>query len=166
MNPLPMENLTPESFAPFGEVIRADERARHFSINQGSAERFHDLACIDTCTDGGRTLLSIFRGQPCRLPLRLEGLERHPLGSQAFIPLTGHPYAVVVAPPGALDERRIRAFLVTDGSGVNYARGCWHHPLLALAQVSDFLVLDRGGPGSNLDLQRLQQPRWLHAPRP
>ncbi|MHC1478770.1 ureidoglycolate lyase [Frateuria aurantia] len=164
MKILPLEPLTAEAFAPFGDVIRADAGARSWLINQGSTVRYHDLAKIDTESEGGRTLLNIFRGQPHKPPLQLRMLERHPLGSQAFIPLSTRPYLVVVAPPGPLDEALIRAFLVTDGSGVNYARGCWHHPLLALQDVSDFLVIDRGGPGHNLEEQSLQHPLWLETP--
>lgn len=158
---LPLEILTAESFAAFGQVIRADEHAQRYLINQGSTERFHDLADIDTATGDGRTLLSIFRGQPRMWPIQLDMLECHPLGSQAFMPLNRHPYVVVVAPAGPLDETRIRAFLVTDGSGVNYTRGCWHHPLLALEATSDFLVIDRGGTGINLQEQTLDSPLYL-----
>ena len=166
MSTLQVEPLTAESFTPFGQVIRADPRTRHFPINQGSTERYHDLAAIDTGLEGGRTLLSLFRAQPRSLPLCLRMMERHPLGSQAFMPLSRHAYLVVVAPPGPLDEARIRAFISRDGSGVNYLRGCWHHPLLALDGISDFLVVDRGGPGHNLDEQDLQHPLWLDTRRP
>jgi ureidoglycolate lyase len=88
-------------------------------------------------------------------------LERHPRGSQAFIPQNDKPYLVVVAPAGELDPSKLRAFVSRGWQGVNYARGVWHHPLLALGEVSDFLVVDRGGEGHNCDEQDLPESVWL-----
>lgn len=89
-------------------------------------------------------------------------MERHPLGSQAFIPLDDRPYLVVVAPAGDLDESKIRAFVTRGWQGVNYAKGVWHHPLLALGKVSDYIVVDRGGgEGHNLNEQDLKESLWL-----
>ena len=120
-------------------------------INQGSTERFHDLARIDVAAHGGYPLINVFRAQPLPLPLPIRLLEQHPLGSQAFIPLDCAPFLVVVAPAGpAPRAKELRAF-VTDGrQGVNYARGVWHHPVIAMTRATDFLVVDRGGPGDNL----------------
>ncbi len=147
--------LTVDAFAPFGDVIET-ENANHYPINQGTAERYHDLATVDTSEAGGRPLINIFRGQPCELPLTIRIMERHPLGSQAFYPLTRHPYLVVVAPPGTPPKASdLQAFLARPGQGVNYRRGVWHHPLIALDGVSDFLVVDRGGPGENCDEHEL-----------
>ncbi|TCO75047.1 ureidoglycolate lyase, partial [Plasticicumulans lactativorans] len=144
--------LTREAFAPFGEVFEAAAATRVFPINAGTAQRHHDLLRLDTAAGDGHPVVSLVRAQPVALPLRLRLLERHPLGSQAWLPLEGQRFVVVVAPPGAgyaLDA--IRAF-VTDGrQGVNYARGVWHHPLLTLERAADFLVLDRDGPGDNCD---------------
>lgn len=140
--------LTRAAFAPFGEVIEAAGAASAYAINAGTTTRFHDLATIDAARDGGRPVLSIFRAQPRELPLRLRLLERHPLGSQAFVPLGPQPYLVVVAVDPASPPQ---AFLARDGQGVNYFAGTWHHPLLALQAVSDFLVIDRAGPGNNCD---------------
>lgn len=145
------EALTAEGFAPFGEVIekRPD---RSLMINAGMAERFHDLAEVDVAESGGRPLVNIFQGQPWALPLTVRMLERHPLSSQAFVPLGRQPFLVVVAPPGDRPKpRQVRAFLAEDGQGVNYRRGVWHHPLVALDEVTDFLVVDRGGAGENCD---------------
>ncbi|MBB5209211.1 ureidoglycolate lyase [Chiayiivirga flava] len=150
MQVLRVEPLTRTAFAPFGDVIAADDEAHHYPINEGTTERYHDLARVDVQADGGRALISIFRAQPRVLPFEVRMLERHPLGSQAFVPLSAKPYLVVVAPAGALDPASVRAFSVADGRGVNLARGVWHHPLLAL-QACDFLVVDRGGAGNNLD---------------
>ena len=158
------EPLSAAAFAPFGDVIEASAAAQRWQINQGQAERFHDLACVDMAGPGATTLISIFRSQPRRFPLRLSLLERHPLGSQAFMPLAALPYLVVVAPGESAPQlQRLRCFLAGPGHGVNYARGTWHHPLLSLHETADFLVVDRGGPGLNLDEFALAaHPIWIH----
>lgn len=151
MYTLEVEPLTPEAFAPFGEVIEASDAVRHFPINGGNTERYHDLAKLDAGPDG-RAILSIFRGQPRSLPFVVEMMERHPRGSQAFVPMSGRPYLVVVAPAGDTPTvERLRVFRARGDQGVNYAPGVWHHPLLALGDVSDFVVVDRCGPGDNCD---------------
>lgn len=145
---LSVEPLTAEAFAPFGDVIEASESARSFPINRGFAQRYHDLAHIDVASESGHPLVSIFRATPRSLPLKLELLERHPLGTQAFMPLSQHSYLVVVAAPAtpaSPDLSALRCFHARCDQGVNYARGTWHHPLLALVGRSDFLVIDRGG---------------------
>lgn len=155
---LTIEPLSPEVFKPFGDVIEASDAARHFPINDGYAERYHDLAQVDVASGGGRTLINIFRAKPRGLPLELRLLERHPLGSQAFVPLSLLPYLVVVAPAAAEpDLKDVRCFQAAPGQGVNYARGTWHHPLIALHAPCDFLVVDRGGPAdeANCDVYPL-----------
>ena len=132
--------------------------AKQFPINAGTTTRFHDLAKIDVLAQDGRTLVNLFRAQPREQPVRLTLMERHPLGSQAFLPLVDAPYLVVVAEdengkPGAL-----RAFVTKGWQGVNYARNVWHHPLLALDAVRDFIVVDRGGAGVNLEEHVLATP--------
>ena len=157
---LPIEPLTREAFAPFGDVIEL-EGAQQYPINLATTIRFHDLANVDVTDEGGRTLVNLFRGQPRALPFAVGMLERHPLGSQAFVPLSDRPYLIVVAPAGDLDAAKMRAFVTRGWQGVNYAKGVWHHPLIALGEVSDFIVVDRGGGGHNLDEQDLPEPRWL-----
>ena len=143
--------LTREAFAPFGEVIEASDAARHFTINGGNTERYHDLAAIEPGADG-KVIVSIFRGQARQLPFTVEMMERHPRGSQAFVPMSGLPYLVVVAPAGAAPTAaNLSVFLARGDQGVNYATGVWHHPLLALGEIADFLVVDRSGPGDNCD---------------
>ena len=162
---LTIEPLTAEAFRPFGDVIEASDAARHFTINEGFAERYHDLACIDTAGEGGHTLVSIFKAQPRTFPLAITVLERHPLGSQAFVALAPLPFLVVVARPGeAPGPGDLRCFLAQAGQGVNYSRGTWHHPLIALDEPCDFLVIDRGGPAEqgNCDEVALRdETRWL-----
>jgi ureidoglycolate lyase len=157
---LAIEPLTREAFAPFGDVIEL-EGAQQYPINLGTTIRFHDLANVDVTDEGGRTLVNLFRGQPRALPFEVTMLERHPLGSQAFVPLDDRPYLIVVAPAGDLDAGKIRAFVTRGWQGVNYAKGVWHHPLIALVEVSDFIVVDRGGEGLNLNEQDLPEPLWL-----
>jgi ureidoglycolate lyase len=152
--------LTAEAFAPFGEVIEASERAERLSINYGSTIRFNDLAHIDVAEGGGHPIVSVFRAKPIQ-PLILKVLERHPLGSQAFMPLHGRPYLVTVAPAGELELANVRIFRAGPGQGVNYAKGVWHHFLLALETESDFLVVDRAGPGENLDEVELAPADWI-----
>ena len=154
--PLAVEPLTAVTFRPFGEVIAASEAASRYPINAGYAERLHDVARLDTQADGGRPVLSLFRAKPRSLPMRIELLERHLLGSQAFMPLMAQRFLVVVAPPGpAPDAASLRCFLAAPGQGVNYARGTWHHPLIALDAGGDFLVIDRGGPGAASDCEEV-----------
>ncbi|MDN7671837.1 ureidoglycolate lyase [Burkholderia oklahomensis] len=160
MKTLAIEPLTRAAFAPFGDVIETDG-AKQIPINLGTTMRFHDLARVDVADEGGRPLVNLFRGQPRTLPFEVTMLERHPLGSQAFVPLADAQYLVVVAPAGDLDPSRIRAFVTRGWQGVNYAKGVWHHPLIALRGVSDFIVVDRGGDGLNLNEQRLPESLWL-----
>ena len=160
MKTLAIEPLTRAAFAPFGDVIEL-EGAKQIPINLGTTIRYHDLAKVDVTDEGGRALVNLFRGQPRALPFEVRMLERHPLGSQAFVPLTDKPYLVVVAPAGDLDPARIRAFATSGWQGVNYAKGVWHHPLIALGEMSDFIVVDRGGDGLNLNEQDLAESLWL-----
>ena len=150
ITPIP---LTAEAFAPFGEVIEASDRARQIPINYGHGLRFHGLAGIDASDGGGRAIISILRARPLDPPL-LKIMERHPLGSQAFVPLSGRPYLAAVAPAGDFDPGKLAVFRAAPGQGVSYAKGTWHHFLLALEAESDFLVVDREDRdrhGENLD---------------
>lgn len=144
---IPVEPLSAEAFAPFGAVIEADQ-ARSYLINEGRARRFHALAAADAGTDG-RAVLSIFRGTAWPRPVRIRMLERHPLGSQAFVPMERHAWLAVVAERPAPEA--CRAFLCRGDQGLQVARGVWHHPLLVLQPTHDFLVVDRDGPGENLE---------------
>jgi ureidoglycolate lyase len=148
------ELLMPDAFAAFGDVITPDG-AEQRVINDGTTVRYHDLANIDVAEENGHTLVNIFRGAAVQLPLRLWLMERHPIGSQVFWPLSNEPFLIVVAPAGqapGIDD--LRAFHVPAGTGVNYAKGVWHHPLIPLNVRADFMVIDRGGDGHNLDEMR------------
>ncbi len=149
---LTVEPLTREAFTPFGEVIET-EGAQILPVTKDVAERFHALASVDV-TDTA-PLISIFRAKAQSLPVTVDLLERHPLGSQAFVPLSPMSWLVVVATmqeagvPGEL-----RVFRPAPGQGINLARGTWHGPLLSL-EAGDFLAVDRGGT-DNLDLISLE----------
>jgi ureidoglycolate lyase len=150
--------LTHEAFTPFGEVLEASDLARHFTINAGNTERFHDLARLEA-GPAGRLIVSIFRGTPRQLPFQITMMERHPLASQTFMPLHDRPYLVVVAHPGKQPAATdLHCFLAQANQGVNYAPGVWHHPLMALQAPSDFLVIDRAGPERNCDEIALTPP--------
>lgn len=150
MRELTPEPLTAEAFAPFGRVIEASDAAVKLDINQGHAVRYDALAEVDVGDGGGRGVISLFRAQPLG-ELVLRGFERHPLGSQSFVPLGGRSYLVAVAPPGAFDPAAIRLFRAEGDQGVHYNKGTWHHFLLVLHADSDFLVVDRAGPGDNCE---------------
>lgn len=143
--------LTSAAFEPFGDVIEADNAREIRLINGGTTTRFHDVAKVDVGREDGHALISIFRGKPFDLPLDIRMMERHPLGSQAFVPLSDRPFLAIVAPDENGRPGDPIAFLIDDRVGVSYARGVWHHPLIALGDVSDFLVVDRGGAGKNLE---------------
>ena len=148
---LKTEPLTAEAFAPFGDVMDARTSAS-FPINAGRTQRHHDLAKVETLGENAHTLINIFVSQPVTLPLELTFLERHPQGSQAFMPLHQERFIIVVAPPGEhINPDEVRAF-VTDGrQGVNYRAGTWHAIQSVLEREGEFLVVDRGGDGNNCD---------------
>ena len=150
MRELTPEPLTAAVFAPFGRVIEASDAAVKLDINQGHAVRYDRLADVDVEEGGGTGAISLFRAQPLAEPV-LKVFERHPLGSQSFVPLGGRPYLVAVAPAGAFDPAAVRVFRAEGHQGVHYAKATWHHFLLVLDADSDFLVIDRAGPGDNCD---------------
>jgi ureidoglycolate lyase len=149
--------LNAAAFAPFGDVIEIDGRESR-SINDATCRRFDDLARIDVTAQGGRASVSIFEADARPLPLRIRQLERHPLGSQAFVPLEPQPFLIVVAEEReTLSAESIRVFLSSGRQGVNYRRNVWHHPLIALHERARFLVIDRAGIGENCEEKALTE---------
>jgi len=146
--------LTREAFASFGDVVET-HGASHFPINRGAVERFHDLARVDVggVASDERAAISVARClTPVAAPVRVQVVERHVLGSQAFIPMSGDPFLVVVAPRGdTVDVTALRAFISNGSQGVNYASGTWHAPLMAMVADQEFIVVDRVGPGDNCE---------------
>ncbi|MDI7860779.1 ureidoglycolate lyase [Rhizobiaceae bacterium n13] len=162
---LDIRPLSKSAFAPFGDVIEADPATMRL-INGGTTERFHALAAVEAAGEGARAILSIFRGQPRRFPYAVTMMERHPLGSQSFSPLSGRPYLVVVSEDVDGKPGIPHLFLARPDQGVNYRRNVWHHPLMTLGEASDFLVADRDGPGSNLEEYFFETPYMIAEPTP
>lgn len=155
LRPLP---LTPEAFAPFGDVLEATGDFR--LINAGLCHRHHDQARLDFDPEG-RAGISIFRAQPRALPYAFDLIERHPKGSQAFIPMSQHPFLVIVAPDPQADPR---AFLTNGAQGINLHRGTWHGVLTPLAEPGIFAVVDRIGATANLEEHRYAEAWTVLAP--
>ena len=152
------EPLLPETFAPFGTIIETEGAERRV-VNGGNATRYHRLAVVDAGDDGS-TIISIFRTQ--RWPSRsLTRLERHPLSTQAFVPLSARDWLVVVAPGERPTAKDCRLFLAFGDQGVQYARNVWHHPLLVIEPTQEFVVIDRDGPGENFEEIVLDPPAEL-----
>lgn len=154
---LKAQPLSKDRFRSFGNVVET-VGAEHYPINAGKIERFHDLAKVEIGAEqGGRVLISIVKcNQASTLPFRIEVVERHSLGSQAFIPLDRARMVIVVAPASEfvlLDS--LKAFVSNGRQGVNYHPGVWHMPLIAFSPGSEFIVIDRGGAGDNCDEFRL-----------
>ena len=153
--------LTAEAFAPYGDVIEA-RGAPSFQINGGMCDRFHDLARFEFLGEGARAGISLGVGRPYPLPLSFDLVERHPFGSQAFMPMTPDPFLVIVAPDEAGRPGTPLAFLTRPGQGVNYLRNVWHGVLTPLGREAPFLIMDRIGPGANLEEYRYPEP-WTVA---
>lgn len=154
------EPLTKNAFLPFGDVLETDDIDPRI-INFGNTQKFGKLAEV-THDDGGFAQISIYRSSAIKLPFRIQLVECHPLGSQAFYPLHHRPFPVVVARagdvPGVAD---IRVFLSNGRQGVNLHTGVWHHYQLTLGQDYDYLVVDRGGEGDNYREHRFREELWL-----
>jgi ureidoglycolate lyase len=143
------ELLTKAAFAPFGDVVDMEGQIP-LTINRGFALRFDNLAEIDVMAEGGSSKVSLFMAQPRPKPIAIDMMERHPLGSQLFYPLQNRPWLVVVCDDPGRPES-FRAFTAMGNQGVNYRRNAWHFPLLVHEENSRFIVIDRQGPGENLE---------------
>lgn len=142
--------LTSSAFAPFGDVLDVESDFR--LINAGLCQRYHDRANLDI---EGRTGISIFNAEPRALPYQFDLIERHPLGSQAFIPMTQHPFLVIVT---FGPDTQPHAFLTNGAQGINLHRGIWHGVLTPLHSPGLFAVVDRVSDGPNLEEFRYPQP--------
>lgn len=148
-----LEPLTAAAFAPFGDILEATGEP-DMMINAGMCGRFHDLASLQCEGAGSRLGVSIFRSEPRALPYHFDLMERHPLGSQAFMPMTADPFMVIVAEDADGMPGTPRAFLSRPLQGVNYHRNVWHGVLAPLVENAEFIVIDRIGGGTNLDEHR------------
>ncbi len=149
------EPLTADAFAAFGDVLEVGGDFR--AINAGMCERYHDRAKLDFSTGigGGRAGISIFRAKCRALPYDFDLIERHPEGSQAFIPMTADPFLVIVA---ASPTHTPRAFLTNGAQGINFHLGTWHGVLTPLSGSGLFAVIDRIGSSANLAEHRFSAP--------
>ena len=144
--------ITKENFADFGDVIEIDNKTEVREINYGMTKRYHDLANLDLQENDGQPLFNIFYSQPVVLPFKVKVVERHPLSSQLFYPLSHQPFLVLVAKSTTqATPNDLKCFITNGSQGINYNKNTWHHYLLTLNQSADFIVVDRGGPEKNCD---------------
>jgi ureidoglycolate lyase len=160
-NLLKAEPLTAAGFAAFGDVVETVP-TQSIAINQGFATRLDTKTTIDVENAGGKTMVSLFHAIPRPLPIAIKLMERHPLGSQLFQPLQDEDWFVLVC-ADPKDQASYRAFRATGQQGVNYHRNVWHHPLL-VAKPSRFIIIDRQGPGNNLEEYWLGESDWHFLP--
>ncbi len=146
--------LTSKAFSPYGQVIQKTG-SQSFPINNGNCIRHHALATVDVEGEDANVIVSIFAGQPYDLPHMVELVERHPLGSQAFYPLGPNPWLVIVCDDDKGRPVNPQCFLASADQGINIKKGVWHGVLTPLFESGDFLVVDRGGEGNNLEEIRL-----------
>ncbi|CAL76651.1 Ureidoglycolate hydrolase [Bradyrhizobium sp. ORS 278] len=161
MHMLTPRPLTKAAFAAFGDVVETDG-APPIEINQGFARRCNELAAIDVTSGGIDVNISLFEAKPRPRPIEIKLMERHPLGTQLFMPLQDRPWLVLVC-TDPHDAASYQAFTATGRQGVNYARNVWHHPLLVFDEASRFMVVDRMSP-DNLEERWLDQPLFLSIP--
>ena len=146
--------ITKENFSKFGDLITTKD-IDPITINDGYAKRFDNIAKLDTSKENGKTTISIFSALKRTFPMKVNMMESHPLGSQAFIPMKETTFLCFVAPSEKkLDLSKIESFIIPPGLGINYKPGTWHFPLISTEDMN-FLVVDRKGSGDNLKIQKL-----------
>jgi len=150
------KKITCKNFKKFGDVI-CTKKVKSININDGYAKRFHNLGNINTLKKNGSTIMSIFSAKKRKFPMNIKMMEKHPLGSQAFIPMKETKFLVFVAPQGNKPNvNKIKSFIVPKQMGVNYKPGTWHFPLISTENMN-FLVIDRKGSGNNLKIENLDK---------
>ena len=152
--------ITRKNFSAYGDLISSDN-IKPVNINDGYAKRFDNLANINTSRDEGKTIVSIFSAIKRTFPMKIDMMEKHPLGSQAFIPMKETTFIVFVAPPDDKPEiSKIESFIISPGMGINYKPGIWHFPLISTENMN-FLVIDRQGNGKNLIIHNLEKEKII-----
>jgi len=150
--------ITKLNFAAYGDLISSNN-INPMNINSGYAKRFDNLANINTSKDGGKTIVSIFSALKRNFPMKIDMMEKHPLGSQAFIPMKETTFLCFVAPPGESPEiDKIQSFIIPPKTGINYKPGIWHFPLIS-TEDTDFLVIDRKGNGENIVIHKFDKEK-------
>ena len=146
------------AFQMYGDLISTKD-INPIDINSGYAKRFDDLADLNTSKDGGKTIVSIFSALKRTFPMTIDMMEKHPLGSQAFIPMKETTFLSFVAPQGELPEiEKIQSFIIPPNIGINYKPGIWHFPLIS-TEDTNFLVIDRKGKGENLIIHKFEKDK-------
>ena len=149
-----------KNFNPYGDLISSDD-IDYIDINAGYAKRFDNLANINTSKDQGKTIVSIFSALKRNFPMKIDMMEKHPLGSQAFIPMKETTFLAFVAPQNNKPEiEKVESFIIPPGIGINYKPGIWHFPLISTENMN-FLVVDRQGPGNNLVIENLEKEKII-----
>ena len=152
--------INKSNFAPYGDLI-STENITPIDINAGYAIRFDNLADLNTSKDNGKTILSIFSALKRTFPMKIDMMEQHPLGSQAFIPMKETTFLSFVAPLGKTpDIDKIQSFIIPPNHGVNYKAGIWHFPLIS-TEDTNFLVIDRKGKGENLIIHKFEKEKII-----
>ena len=152
------KKITSKNFKKYGELI-STKKIEPININNGYAKRFNNLCKINTSLKKGTTIVSIFSAKKRKFPMRIDMMEKHPLGSQAFIPMDETKFLVFVAPKGKKPNiKKIESFIVPKQTGVNYKPGTWHFPLISTKNMN-FLVIDRKGKGSNLIIHKFENEK-------
>jgi len=148
--------ISKSNFSAYGDLISTDD-INPMDINSGYAKRFDDLANVDTSIDGGKTIVSIFSALKRTFPMKIDMMEKHPLGSQAFMPMKETTFLSFVAPTGESPEiSKIQSFIIPPKTGINYKPGIWHFPLIS-TEDTNFLVIDRKGSGENLIIHKFKK---------
>ena len=150
-----IEPMDADQFAPFGDVLDVSGDP-DIIINQGMCGRYHDRAHLDFAD--GRAGIRLFPAQVRDLPYHLDMVERHPEGSQCFVPMAHVPFLVIVASDDNGTPVNPRAFLTQAGQAINFHRGTWHGVLTPLHEPGLFAVIDRIGEGVNLEEFFFDQP--------
>ena len=152
--------ITKSNFSKYGNLISSDD-IKPININAGYAKRFDNLADVNTSKDGGKTIVSIFSSLKRSFPITIDMMEKHPLGSQAFIPMKETTFLCFVAPPSNYPEiDKIESFIIPPKKGINYKPGVWHFPLIS-TEDTDFLVIDRKGSGENLIIHNFKKDKII-----
>jgi len=154
------KKITSKNFKKFGDLI-STKKIKPININNGYAKRFNNLCKINTSSKKGNTIMSIFSAKKRKFPMKIKMMEKHPLGSQAFVPMSATKFLVFVAPKGDKpDINKIQSFLVPKQTGVNYKAGIWHFPLISMKNMN-FLVVDRKGKGNNLVIYKFKKDKII-----
>ena len=154
------KKITKKNFSKFGQLIDTSKK-NPININDGYAKRFDNLINLDASKNKGKAIISIFKAKKRRFPMKIDMMEKHPLGSQAFIPMEDTKFLVFVAPRGDKpDIDKIESFVVPKQTGVNYNAGIWHFPLISMKNMN-FLIVDRKGKGNNLVIYKFKKNKII-----